>query len=340
MMLKSLILFIFISMNAMAEKPSYVHKMVTTLPNGRQFKDEARVFIGPKFNFYEYKRLKLNIGWVYSISSRIEHIKEEVNGPGRIDVFYNINEYGQRVIPPPKELRKKHLIIAGDSNTFGIGNKDEDTVTFQMGQAHPDYETYNYGHGGGAPNNTLALMENYPWEKTIRQPEGMMIYIFYPQWMTVRVMGTKEFIKWDGGLSPWYELDSNDQAKRRGYFNKRWLSKVLRIIDSIDRFHWIGDLPKVGASDFKLISRIFLKMKEEYMKKFPKGRFVVAISDYNLMRPIWSKDLMRYLAEDKIEFVEIHKGLMDVKKFHLPDYHFNALGNKYVVEELSKTIKF
>lgn len=337
---KIVLLLILGSSSVWAQNEPLVHTMTTVVPSGKQIKDETRIFLGPKFKRAEYDKLKMTIGWVYSINSRIEHIKQEVGGPDRFDVFYNINELGQRVLPTPKEKRKNHLIVAGDSNTFGIGNKDEETVAFQMGQAHPEYEAYNFGHGGGGPHNTLALLENYPWEKQIKQTDGMMIYIFYPQWMTVRVLGTKDFIKWDGGLSPWYELDKNENLVRKGYFNQRRLSKVLRFIDSIDRFHLVGDLPKVSTDDFKLISKIFQKMKFEYLKKFPKGRFVVAISDYNLAKYSWTEALMKNLSQDGVDYIEIHKEGWGQMKYHLVDFHFNALGNKRIVDEISAAIKF
>lgn len=288
----------------------------------------------------ETNKLINKIGNIYPPNSTIRHVKTAPGKKNGFDVVYKVNEFGQR-IQEHFAGRKKHLIVAGDSQTFGIGVKDSETLQMELAKDHPEYQPYNFGHGGGSANNTLALLENFPWDKNISEKSGKMIYLFSATWMFDRVMGTKDFISWDLGYSPWYYL-KNDQLVYGGSFNDRFLTRVFRLINWIDRFHWIGDLPKVDIKNFRLVAKILLKMKQEYLMKFPEGEFTVAVSYFgNIKIHPMADQLIIWLKELGIETVGIQKTPAAHKAEHsLVDYHFNNLGQKAIAKELSEGIKF
>lgn len=316
------------------------HEVIDTLRTGEKIQHTALTFLPKNYDIKYHKNLMYQIGWGYTPNATIEHKKKSLKTGIGFDVIYHMNEFSQRMIPPGKGVKTKHLIIAGDSNVFGIGNPDKETFVYLMGEKNKDYHAYNFGHGGGGPHNTLALLENYSWEKNILEKEGKMIYIFYPEWMIDRVVGTKNYLVWDRGNSPWYYLDDHDNLVRGGNFNDRFLTKILKFITKINFRNLIGDIPKIVPQDFKLVAKILSKMKAEYLKKFPSGEFIVVVGKYGLMREKWALYLEEELRNEKLPYIELFPERKRRPEFHLVDEHFNLKGNQYFVDELSSKIKF
>lgn len=308
-------------------------------PKGYQIVNQTYIWYKKNYSEKNYKDLKSKIGWVYPVNSYIQHIKNGIDGRVGFDTTYSINEFGLRTVENSTD-RANHLILAGDSNTFGIGVKDEETLSEIMSKKYPQYHTYNFGHGGGGPHNTLALIEKTSWNKLIHETSGRMIYIFYPEWMLSRVIGSKDYLSWDKGRSPWYEVE-DDHVVYKGSFTKRLLTKALNFIRLIDPYHWVGDLPKINQDHINLITKIFEKMQAEYLLKFPDGKFTVALSYYASESYEVIDQIAAILKKSGIDTAILHKAQKRVLlKYHLLDMHFNYEGQKMVENELSRAIKF
>lgn len=338
----TIILSIFIAQSSVAEspkKPDETFSEETTTKNGVRLLEYEEIWYGKGFNDEKYEDLKKKIGWVFQIDSKVRHTKKALDNslPG-YDVLYTINELGQRVLPDTG-ARSSHLILAGDSNTFGWGVKDTETLPYLASLKYQNYHVYNFGHGGGSASNTLALLETSLWNGQVKGPKGQFIYIFYPQWMIDRVLGTKNFLVWDKGGSPWYEVEDG-KLVRKGQFKDRPLTYALRFLSFIDVFGWIGDLPKTSQKHVELFTKIFVRMKELYLAKFPEGKFSVVLSYYHVYDPSWVKALAASLKRSNVETKEIHTERNENKKYHSIDYHFNYEGQKNVLEELSKVHAF
>ena len=302
------------------------------------FKELIYVWYGPGHLSKENAELRKKVGWVYAINSRVLHIKTPANGINGYEAFYNINKIGQRILPNPvKKLR--HLIVAGESNVFGVGLRDEETLPYLLAQKYPDYHAYNFGHPGGGPHNTLAHFEKTDWYSQIEERDGHMIYIFSPAWMLERVAVTKNYLSWSKGNSPWYELE-NERLVYKGILKDRLQSKILNFIRIIDYFGWVGDLPKFNSGHIKLTAKLLEATKKQYLKVFPRGKFTVVVSNYMHWDSALSDELISLLKAAQVDVVLINKGPQSDPKFHFADFHFNYEGQKMIKSEISKVIKF
>lgn len=302
------------------------------------FKEQTYVWYGPRHSNEMDIDLKNKIGWVYAVDSRVLHIKTPANGINGYKAFFNINKVGQRILPATT-LKPNHLIVAGDSNVFGIGVRDEESLPYLLSQKHPSYHAYNFGHPGGGPHNTFARFEKTDWHSQIEEKDGRMIYIFSPAWMLERVAVTKNYLSWDKGNSPWYELESG-KLVYRGILKDRIQTKILNFIRLIDYFEWVGDLPKFNNDHMKLVAKLLEETKRQYLKMFPKGKFTVVVSNYVFWDQALSDELISLLKAVQVDVVLINKDPKSDPKFHFADFHFNYEGQKMIESEISRAIKF
>jgi hypothetical protein len=324
--------------SSLRSAPDEIRKSVDTRPNGILLNQEISVWHGQEYRYLDYEKVESKIGSVFPLHSKIRHVVKNYTDPV-YDVYYNINGLGLRELPSRNMATKKHIIVAGDSNTFGNGVKDEETIPQILSKQRPDYRGYNFGICGSAPNATLALMEFLPWKKLIKESEGTMVYIMYPHWMTMRLIGSKGYLKWAGKSNPWYELDESNHLLYKGNFNDRALTYFFKFINFVDIFNLVGEIPRINIGHIKLLSKVFLKMKQEYLKQFPKGKFVVALSHYDEVQKDYMPELLEMLHKDLVDVVNIHSHHVENIKYHFADYHFNKQGQEFVVSELLQQLK-
>lgn len=309
-----------------------------------KFKELTYVWYNPGHSIEADFDLKNKIGWVYAIDSKVLQIKAPLTGINGYKAFYNMNKIGQRILPVSASIssltpKPFHLIVAGESNTFGIGVNDEESLPYLLSQKHPNYHVYNFGHPGGGPHNTYARFEKTDWHSQIKENYGRMIYIFAPAWMMERVAASKNYLSWDKGNSPWYELE-NGKLVYKGILRQRLLSKVFNFIRLIDYFGWVGELPKFNSNHLKLAAKLLEETKREYLKVFPKGLFTVLVSNYVMWDPRLSNELITLLKAANVEVLLINKNPASDPKFHFADFHFNYEGQKMMENEVSQAIRF
>lgn len=271
------------------------------------------------------------------------HHKSKVDGRVMFDVTYDLGEYGLRIIPATmiKPSLKNHLIIAGDSNTFGYGVNVADTLPVLLASNISGSHPYNFAINGSGPHNTLALMEFFPWEKLIQEKKGIFIYNYY-DFLLGRVIGDKNTIAFNQGISPWYKLNEQGEASYQGNLSLRSLSSVYGLIA---RFPWLDKmlpvLPRYSYQHTVLLSKIFLKMQKEYFKKFPKGRFMVALNYLpNEITPGRLKGLEYELDRNKIEFLVINEEKVQAPIYRYEDSHLNTTGHHHEAELFLKVLSF
>lgn len=271
--------------------------------------------------------------------TKAHHISK-VNGEVIYDQYYESEEYGLRKIPTSYVPKKPthHLIIAGDSNTFGEGVLIQETLPILLSNKIPGAHPYNWGIRGGGPNNTLAMMEFFPWENLIKEKKGIFIYNYY-DFLIERVIGFKNYILWSKGSTPYYKLDSDGVATYQGNFNTRFLTRVFQAMNSVK---WIRDLfpilPKPRYEHSVILGKIFLKMYDEYKNKFPEGQFFVAIND-NFHHALHGRleDLQKELTKNKVPFIIVPSETYD-EKYIFADLHLNPKGHKLEAELLLKVL--
>ncbi len=310
--------------------------------NGEKITEILKIYFLDDKNFNNNKQLFQTIGNTFPINSHVIHIKK-IKDKTIFEAKYTIGDYGLRVFPKNSSAKKdkNHLIIAGDSMVFGEGCQDNETITAHLSKNLPDYEVLNLGHRGGGPHNTLALFENYPIEKLINQKKGIFMYDFFTQYMFERVIGSKNYVAWDRGQSPYYDLNNNGELERYGNFNDRFFTSL--IYKFINSWPWLNKLlpilPRINEHHINIITKVFVKMKKAYLSKFPDGKFFVIINNSSVFNPENSIQILKNnLIKSGIEIIELPFIPLLNETYNFKDGHFNGRGQKLQADAISHHI--
>lgn len=275
-----------------------------------------------------YKFSLDRIGNPYQPYSLIKH-EMLADGQREFIVNYDIGEFGLRKISNEHLPRysKIHIITAGDSNTFGEGINEEYLLSVLISKKIPSSRPYNMGIAGAGPNSTLALMEFFPWEKLIKEENGCFIFNYY-DFLIERVIGYKNVIEWSNGNHPYYKFNNRNRVEYSGSFNDRFLTKIFKYIISVP---WLNKLlpalPRPSQNHIKIIAQIFVQMKEEYLKKFPKGHFIVSISRfYGVLNADRLNKVEIELKKNNIDLITVSAQEFN-PKFLFKDDHLNPSGH-------------
>lgn len=301
------------------------------------FKDSASITYPQNFEKEKFNQLIQKIGYVYPPFSTVDHVKH-FNNQLMFSVRYYPKDYGLRLSSTNSGPAKFHFIVAGDSNVFGEGCSEEETLTSKLTTLMPGFHIYNFGHRGGAPHNTLSLWEHFPVKQLITEKKGIFLYDLFSAHMLERIIGGKNYVAWDNGLSPWYELNSQDVAVYRGQFKDKLITSVYAFIARHKWMNWLFPvLPRINSGHIHLIARIFVKMRQQYLQSFPEGRFVVlfnnsTIDDKNADR------LQAELKKENIETLTLPFQNAGNAGHTFKDMHFNPEGQKWQAGLISKAV--
>lgn len=297
-----------------------------------------------QFSKVDYDYLVSLVGYVYPPHSVVNHSKFE-NNKLMFKAQYQLMNFGLRSNTPAVKKADFHLILAGDSNVFGEGCDENNTVTAQLALNLPHYHVYNFGHRGGGPHNTLSLLEHFPVQNLIQEKKGIFIYDFFT-YMLERSIGAKNYIAWDNGLSPWYELDENKEAVFKGQLKQKKISKLYSYIAKSSVLNWLFPvLPQINQGHIQLVAKILSKMKKNYLREFPDGRFIVLLNDKTtedkklqqlsaLLKEELKKENIETLWMPYDETINMKDGIMG-----FADGHFNPRGQKWQADLISELIK-
>lgn len=297
----------------------------------KTFSESIRIDLPQSWDAAGHARLNQIIGPVFPPFSSITHVKK--SGAHTIyNARYTVKDFGLRL--QSSAGTKAHLIIAGDSNIFGEGCNDDQTLFWFLEKAQSGYHLYNFGHRGGGPHNTLSLLQHLPYSSLIKEKPGMFLYVFYPGHMIERVIGGKNYVAWDKGQSPWYSLDDHDHLQLNGSFNQRFLTKIFQVIA---RTEWLNrllpTLPRLNDSHIHLTAKIFQEMQKNYHQHFPEGVFVVLIAPDETGSE-WSEKIQQELNRLQVS----SKVLSPLKdpSLRFEDGHNNPRGQAQLAAELLK----
>lgn len=326
---------------AMAEtKPS---RFITAERNYKSpqgtIKEMTIITLPEHFNQQLFDQVNNKIGPVYPAHSKVHHIKS-TSSSLIYETDYVISEYGLRLhrqIDPGS----KHLIIAGDSNVFGEGCRESETLFAHLEQfpSLKEFDFYNFGHRGGGPHNTLSLMEHYPYARLIKEKYGLFLYQFFPAHMIERVIGGKNYVGWDQGRSPWYELNDKSALVYKGNFDKRTITALYKTMSGSDFLNWLFPvLPQIHSAHLKLVAKIFERMKGLYLRDFPSGKFVVLLNEQAGTASTQTLELQKELKKLKVETLLLTDKPVPLEKYTFRDMHLNSEGQKWTAGLLEKEI--
>lgn len=257
---------------------------------------------------------------------------------GKIEYLktYTTNHLGLRKTPSNPKA-SKNLIIAGDSNIFGMGCNDNETLTTKLSEKLPEHQIINLGIAGSSGNTLLYFLQHFNINEIIpdKTKPGMMIYDF-SEYLIERMIGSKNFMRW-GFTQPAFEINSNNELEFLGSFDSLWISKFYRLIALIDYKNYLfPNLPRIHQHHLKLIARIFLEIKNEYLKQTNiNNRFAVMINPF--FGPS-SNAFIEELQKVNIETINfLAKEKLPRDRYPL-DLHLTPKGQEYYSEMIAKKI--
>ncbi len=222
---------------------------------------------------------------------------------------YHTGVYGIRLTANSETLRNQHIILAGDSNMFGIGVDDDQTLPSRLALKSTNHNIYNLGFAGSGPHNTLYFLENFDLKKIIKEQSlGLFIYDFH-LYLTERIIGSKAYFNWAKD-SPRYDLEL-DKVVYRGSYRKLWSYWFYKFLNKIPfNKNLIPNLPRINHSHLELTAKVLAAIKYNYLKQTNKNN-----KFYVFMNPSFHEErnnedeifLIKCLKKEGVEVVSFTK---------------------------------
>ena len=258
------------------------------------------------------------------------------------DVTYRTDERGRRETPAANDTpHQGFLAFFGDSNTFGEGLAQGDTLPSQAAAAAPGYRPYNYGVPGYGPAQLLTLAAKRRLADEIAEPEGYAVYLLIPAHVA-RVAGAMAVSTGWGRHFPYYALGPNNQLRSDGDFVH------ARALTTLGYYFWsrsslaahLGvELPlRYTAHDYSLTAKILAESSRTLARQLPLRRFVVVLGQVFNDPQRRVIDAMRdALAAEGVATLDYTR-LFDAndRRYRVSelDYHNSAEANRVVAARL------
>jgi len=271
-------------------------------------------------------------------------ITDEMTGEGKLiySTVYHTGLYGFRKTVT-NENAQTHLLLAGDSNMFGVGVKDDETLASRLSQSLPSKKIVNLGLGGTGPNSFLFFLQNYSLKPVLgKATKGILIFDFHHH-LIDRVIGSKLFLSWFKN-SPRYIL-KNENVIYAGPFEDFWPAKFYIFLNKLPLNNLLfPNLPRINQSHIHLTAKVIAQIKTEYLRQTKSNnRFIVTFNPaYGADSPRQRQnlqDLQKALAEEKIEFVVFSTQEMKPLPIIEGEYHQSAIAHQNYAKMLIEKLK-
>jgi hypothetical protein len=284
-------------------------------------------------------------------SSWDEKYVDEKTNQVLYDHKFNISEIGSRVNKNLKSNVKKHLIVAGDSQVFGMGVSDEQVFTNLLNKKYNSFNTYNMGHPAWSPSSSYLFFDKnvgFDLNNYIKEKKGVMVYIMFP-YLTLRDAAYPNTLHFTNGLLTNYEKDGDDLILK-GTFKESsnfWLNlkKLATYYDFVDftkkyivPLFYFYNKKSMMQDYYKHSSFIISKIRKGYNNVFPGGKFYVMVCDNT------GKDKSNLLQK---ELLKVSLNIIDLKDkkvcnsqvpFSYSENHLNADGHKEIFKLVEERV--
>ncbi len=165
----------------------------------------------------DYYREHPVIGYELVPDNKALHVSR-FEGRVEFEVEYEVDALGCRITPVEDPTRRtRFALFLVDSNTYGEGLRQDQTVAYHFGQIAADYMPYNYGLHGYGPAQALDVVNTRDLGREVTQRDGSVFYYFIPDHMA-RVVGASTVAPVWGRRFSYYVLNDAGQPERRGDF--------------------------------------------------------------------------------------------------------------------------
>ena len=224
--------------------------------------------------------------------------------------------------------KKYNVTFFGDSNTFGWGLSDTETLPYLFYAQNKNYNVFNYGIIGGSVNQTLQMLRNNT------NYLGDFNIVFSSAYHLPRIACNKDF----SFNSPTFKF-TNKELVFDGYCILSFLKfnfQVPRIIGSIvNRSEIIKILNKAFTNEFTSQNiKLYLEILNEINQISIDNNKNLVILYYGSERTKDAdKQIQTYLIENKIPLINLT--LDDQKFFIKNDGHFSKLANVHILNKIN-----
>ena len=280
-------------------------------------------------------------GYVMAPSTTARH-RRTVGDTQIYDVTYRTDEWGRRETPTRRGAAPaSFLLFFGDSNTFGEGLPQTETLPYYAGALATAWRPYNYGVSGYGPAQVLAVARRGRIRHEISERGGYAVFFLIPAHVG-RVVGSSTVSTGWGRHFPYYELSARGDLVARGDFARG------RPLTTLAYFFWTKsnlaeyfgvELPlRQTVYDYRLTARILKEASGLLAEQVHLRGFVVILGQtYTDAQLRVVRGVGDALAREGIAHFDYTR-LFDTRnpQYRLSDfdYHNSAAANRIIAARL------
>jgi hypothetical protein len=261
-------------------------------------------------------------------------------------VTYTIDRFGRRDTPVERpSSRPGFLLFFGDSNTFGEGMRQTETLPYWAGRLAPGYWPYNYAFSGWGPAQMLDLLRTRDLNAQVYQAEGYAVFFFIEEHIA-RVIGSSQVSGGWGYDFSHYTMNANGDLIREGSFatGRPFTTLFYEFVDSSNiarYFNWV--LPRnYSEKDYRLTATVIKESENLLRSRFRLQGFYVVIAPAFDERQV--QIYLRFMAALRkvgIRYLDLTH-LYDTKdvcyRVAEADYHNSALANRLIAAKIVRDL--
>jgi hypothetical protein len=289
---------------------------------------------------------------IWSGAASLERLYKVVDGKLVYDTIVNRDREGFRLVPDTATKKKMshHLFFVGCSNTFGEGLSESEAFPLIVSQDLPHTRVVNLGLRGGGPSEQVYLWKHRSIKELYPEESGLMVYTVITDHLE-RIRQTWRYLSWASSHRPVYEVNG-ESVHFVGFTHESMRFKWAKILNgTFAETTWLRAVSHFnpwylsGAREDQAI--LLAELKKEYLRQFPKGRFVVSWQANSMPYSLLNndkEDFLRILAKQNIEvWVNEDPNYQDPKwrsaRMIPNDGHPSALANREYGHFLLKNIR-
>jgi hypothetical protein len=261
-------------------------------------------------------------------------------------VTYKIDPLGRRETPVNGERhRSRFLLFLGDSNIFGEGLTETETLPFWAGELAPAYYPYNYAFSGWGPAQMLDLLKTRDLKSQLEQSEGYAIFFFIDDHIS-RVVGSSRVAAGWGRDFSLYTIGPDGGLVREGSFvtARPFRTFLYYLVNSSNVAHYYNVVlgRHYSDDDYRLTAQIMRESQDILAKEFKLEGFYVVISpafDERQVR-IYRRFMLalQRVGVKYLDFTHLYD-TQDVRyRVGEEDYHNSALADRLIAREIVKDL--
>ena len=281
------------------------------------------------------------LGYALALSTVAQH-RRTVGDVPIYDVIYRTDDRGRRETPTSAGTRPTSFVLFfGDSNTFGEGLSQTETIPYYAGAQAKSHRPYNYGVPGYGPAQLLALARLDRIRGEVLERDGYAVFLFIPAHVA-RVVGSSMVSTGWGRHFPYYEAPDHGDLINHGDFVHG------RPFTTLAYFFWTKshlvalfglDLPvQHAARDYRLTAKILKESSRLLVQQLHLRGFVVVLAQaYTAADLRVIQGLREALAREGVTYLD-YTMLLDTRdlQYRLSefDYHNSAKANRLIAARL------